>query len=173
MRKQNNKNHCSNCGAPVTTEICPYCKCATGIDTMYADMEYPVIECKEANVNFWNVVFPMIFAVMFGFFFLLPPFGLISISAFIIGFVPLYRYLLIDLKGKEIEAVVYGYLDDKILFNDKPSQIVKLLVDTYDGKKFILYQLADTGQPFQINSKIKLKVYKNLFHIVKDKNIYF
>lgn len=173
MRKHTNKNHCSNCGAPVTTEICPYCKCATGIDTMDADMEYPVIECKEANLNFWNVVFPMIFALMFGFFFIFFPFGIISIIAFIIGITPVIRYYLIDINGQEIEAVVYGYLDDKMLFNNMPGQIVKLLVDTNDGKKFILYQLADTTQPYQVNSKIKLKVYKNLFHIVKDKNIYF
>ena len=61
----NNKNG-SNCGAPITTEICPYCNVMTGLDTKNADMEYPVIECKEANVGFWNVVFPMIFAFAFG-----------------------------------------------------------------------------------------------------------
>ena len=30
------------------------------------NMEYPVIECKEGNITFWNVVFPMIFAFSFG-----------------------------------------------------------------------------------------------------------
>ena len=33
-------------------------------------MEYPVIECKEANLGFFNTVFPLIFAVSFGFFWL-------------------------------------------------------------------------------------------------------
>ena len=61
-----NKRNCTNCGAPITTEICPYCNVMTGLDTKHADMEYPVIECKEANVGFWNVVFPMIFSVLFG-----------------------------------------------------------------------------------------------------------
>jgi hypothetical protein len=115
----------------------------------------------------------MIFALMFGFFFYFLLFGIIAIVAFTIGIIPVIRYYLIDANGQEIEAVVYGYLDDKMLFNNMPGQIVKLLIDTSDGKKFILYQLADTTQPYQINSKIKLKVYKNLFHIVKDNNVYF
>ena len=68
MKVINGEKHCSNCGAPLTTEICPYCNVATGLDTRYADMEYPVIECKEANMGFWTVAFPMIFAVGFGFF---------------------------------------------------------------------------------------------------------
>ena len=29
-------------------------------------MEYPVLECKEAAVNFWTLWFPIIFAVAFG-----------------------------------------------------------------------------------------------------------
>ena len=70
--------NCPNCGAPITTEICPYCNVFTGIDTKYADMEYPVIECKEANIGFWSVVFPMIFAVSFGFEGLVMPFIFMS-----------------------------------------------------------------------------------------------
>ena len=31
-------------------------------------MEYPVLECKAASLNFWNIGFPMIFAVAFGLF---------------------------------------------------------------------------------------------------------
>ena len=61
------EKNCPNCGAPITTEICPYCNVVTGLYTQNADMEYPVIECKEANMGFWNVIFPMIFAVSFGF----------------------------------------------------------------------------------------------------------
>ena len=47
------------------------------------------------------------------------------------------------------------------------------MVDTNDGKKFILYQLGDTVKPYKINSKIKLKVYKNLFKIIKNDEKYF
>ena len=188
------EKNCPNCGAPITTEICPYCNVVTGLDTRNADMEYPVIECKEANMGFWNVIFPMIFAVSFGFaglimpilflsvggdvfpkimilFFL--PFALIGIVALIIAIKPVIRFITIKTKGKEIYATVYGYMDDNILLNGRPAQIVKLLIDTNDGKKFILYQLGDTKQPFKINSQIKLKVYKDIFLIENKKQYYF
>lgn len=192
MKKSN--THCANCGAPVTTEICPYCNVFTGIDTKYADMEYPVIECREAGISFWNVLFPMIFAFSFGFaglimpilffsvggdtfpktmilFFL--PFAVIGIAAFIIGIKPILRYMSIKKNGQEIEATVYGYMDDNVLLNGRPAQIVKLLVNTNDGEKFILYQLGDIKQPYKINSKIKLKVHKDIFLIENKKQYYF
>ncbi len=183
---------CPNCGAPLTTEICPYCQNTTGLDTASADMEYPVIECKEAQITFWNVWFPMIFAVSFGFFgfvfpivfFITTPdaaiavllasslFAIIGVVAFIIGIKPVIRNHVIKRKGKEIEATVYGYMDDNLLLNGTPSQIVKLLVTTKEGPRFILYQLGDIKHPYKINSKIKLLVYKDIF-MVKKNEYYF
>lgn len=183
---------CPNCGAPLTTEICPYCQNTTGLDTASADMEYPVIECKEAQITFWNVWFPMIFAVSFGFFgfvfpivfFITTPdaaiavllasslFAIIGVVAFIIGIKPVIRNHVIRRKGKEIEATVYGYMDDNLLLNGTPSQIVKLLVTTKEGPRFILYQLGDIKHPYKINSKIKLLVYKDIF-MVKKNEYYF
>lgn len=186
--------HCINCGAPVSTEICPYCHAATGIDTWRADMEYPVIDCNEAGIGFWSVAFPMIFAVGFGFFGFVFPiamaltqplkellpmiiflsiFGIVGVVAFVIGIKPVIRYFKIKSKGKDIEGTVYGYINDDMLLNGVPAQIVKILVNTNDGPKFILYQLGDIKQPYKINSKIKLRVYKNIFYIVKDNKNYF
>lgn len=192
IRNISNLN-CPNCGAPVTTEICPYCNAVTGLDTKSADMEYPVIECKEANINFWTVVFPMIFAFSFGGFGISFPilalmqgfdefiqvllfcsiFAIIGIVAFIIGIKPIVIYFLVNTKGQDIDATVYGYMNDNILLNGYPAQIVKLLIYTNDGYKFILYQLGDIKQPFKINSTIKLKVYKDMFLIPKKKQYYF
>ena len=198
MKLNGSQRNCPSCGAPVTTEICPYCHVATGLDTKTADMEYPVIECREANINFFNCVFPMIFAVSFGFFgvpfpfilfqivtstevgsgafdvvFFFGVFAAIAVVALVFALKPIIRYFIVKLNGKDIESIVYGYMDDNILLNDHPAQIVKLLVDTNDGKKFILYQLADTKQPFKINSKLKLKVYKDIFLIENKKKYYF
>lgn len=190
----NNVTHCANCGAPATTEICPYCHVATGLNSQQADMEYPVINCKESNINFWNVGFPMIFAVAFGFsglstsviFSVINKFSgelgffnfgfifiIIGLIALIIAIIPIRRNVLLKKNGKEIEAVVYGYMNDNLFINNQPAQIVKLLVNTNDGNKFILYQLGDTKQPFKINSKIKLIVYKDVFQIVNKKQYYF
>ena len=108
----NENNKCPNCGAPLTTEICPYCYNVTGIDTLDTGIEYQVIECKEANVNFWNFWFPMIFAVVFGLFgilFSIPfifyanesilfiiilcgIFLIIGVGAFIFAIIPVIRY---------------------------------------------------------------------------------
>lgn len=187
--KDASKLYCPSCGAPVTTEVCPYCHSATGLNTEMADMEYPVIKCKEANIGFWTIGFPMIFAIAFGLvgfvglilsmglklkellFFSL--FGIIGIVALIIVIIHIIRYLKIKICGKEIEATVYGYMDDNILINENPSQIVKLLVNTNEGPKFILYQLGDIKQLYKVNSKIKLKVYKDIFLIVKEQKYYF
>lgn len=191
-KKQINK-HCPNCGAPVSTEVCPYCHATTGISTWQADMEYPVIDCKEANITFWAVFFPMIFAVSFGFFGFVIPFFFISeglktmLTAFlacslfaIIGIVALVialrtiiGYIKVKTKGKEIEGTVYGYMNDNLTINGEHAQIVKLLVNTNEGPRFILYQLGDIKQPYKINSKIKLIVYKDNFLIVNDKKDYF
>ena len=101
------------------------------------------------------------------------PFALIGIVALIIAIKPVIRFITIKTKGQEIYATVYGYMDDNILLNCRPAQIVKLLIDTNDGKKFILYQLGDIKQPFKINGQIKLKVYKDIFFIENKKQYYF
>lgn len=206
MKLNGVNRNCPNCGAPVTTEICPYCHVATGLDTRTADMEYPVIECKEAKISFWNCAFPAIFAFGFGIGGLTPLamtfmiktvseevgedsgifaagsvllilfaliFLTIGIVAFVLAIKPIIRNSKIKKYGKDIEATVYGYMDDNLLLNGNPAQIVKLLIDTNDGKKFILYQLGDIKQPFKINSKIKLKVYKDIFLIENKKKYYF
>ena len=189
----NNKINCPNCGAPVTTEICPYCHTKTGLDTANANMEYPVIDCKEATVGFMTVGFPMIFAVSFGFFGFIFPiffsslnqnaflsvalfcsiFAIIGVVAFIIGIRPVIRSFIIKRKGKVIVATVYGYIDDNIYINGSPSQIVKLLVNSNEGPKFILYQLGDIKKPYEINSQIELMVYKDYFLIKNKKEYYF
>lgn len=181
MNKRSKKMYCSSCGAPVTTEICPYCMKETGIKSMDANMEYPVIECKEASGNFFNSTFFLVFFVCF---FLLPvlvfifcnPGDFMSwlgivvvIVAFIMFITPRIRAFMIKRKGKNIDAIVYGYMDDDIMLNNRPTQIVKLLVYTKVGPRFILYQLSDVVQPYPINTKIKLMVYKNYFLILDDK----
>ena len=191
--EDNINKKCPNCGAPMTSEICPYCKNKTGLDTANAYMEYPVIDCKEVNLNFFSIGFPMIFAVSFGFFGFIFPliflinaphealtvflmcsiFGIIGIVAFVIAARNYIRSIKIKKHGKEIEATVYGFMDDDYTINGSPAQIVKLLVTTKEGPRFILYQLGNTQKTFKVNSKIKLLVYQNIFMIKKDEKYYF
>lgn len=176
---------CYYCGAPVRTEICPYCGKPTGLNTQTAVLEYPEIECKEAHLNFWGTIFPLIFALSFGFFgfaaspfftystdeiimveLMLLPFKVISIVATLMVIVNIWRYISIILFGKEIEGIVYGYFDDSVTYNNQPGQVCKILVTSRHGKRFIMYQLKDTKKPYKVNTSLPLSVYKNRFLIL-------
>lgn len=200
--------NCKNCGAPVTSEICPYCGSMTGLNTAKAYMEYPVLECKEVNIGFWNVIFPGIFFVMFGIIGVVMPltfygisknisisednlssftsvgkptlFGLaahmlifnlpfliISIVAFVIMIKPIVRFLKVKIHGKKIQGTVYGYMDDNYLLNGIHAQTCKILVQSPEGPRFIMYQLGRTDHPYGVNTKINLYVYNNYFMIDK------
>ena len=181
--------NCPSCGAPVTSEICAYCGTATGIHSAAADMEYPVLECKEAALTFWTTWFPMIFAAAFGIPGLIVmciaasgfgggimlltglPFLLIGIAALCLTLRTVSRYIKVKKYGKQIQATVYGYMDDSVLINDQPAQIVKLLVQTPDGPRFLLYQLGDTKKPYGIHETIEVMVYQNCFMICKNQEI--
>nr|MBQ8252615.1 hypothetical protein [Lachnospiraceae bacterium] len=189
MRPTNQQGICPSCGAPVVSEICSYCGTATGLNTAEADMEYPVLECKEATLGFWTVCFPAIFAVAFGgagltvtmvgilggmgaFMILMGlPFLLIGIVALILMLRTILRYMKIKSKGKVITATVYGYMNDNILINNQPAQIVKLLVQTSNGPRFILYKLGNTLKPYGINDTIDIMVYKDCFMITKNREV--
>ena len=189
MAEDNKQKYCPSCGAPIVAEICAYCGTATGLNTADADMEYPLLECKEATLSFWTVVFPMIFALAFG----LPglimpvigmsvgkggmlaliglPFLAIGIAAWVIVLRTVFRYIKVKKNGKVIRATVYGYMDDHVLINDRPAQVVKLLVQTQEGPRFVMYQLGNTMKPYGINDTVDIMVYRNYFMIVKNKEI--
>ena len=178
--------NCPSCGAPVVSEVCAYCGTPTGLNTAAANMEYPVMECKEATMNFWTVWFPMIFAAAFG----LPglivigigiagfgglmmlligvPFLMIGLVAFVFTIRTVLRYAAVKKHGNILQATVYGYMDDNVLINDQPAQIVKLLVQTPDGPRFILYELGHTMKPYGINEQIPLLVHQNNFLICQN-----
>jgi len=190
IRPVNQQKNCLSCGAPVVSEICAYCGRATGLNTAEADMEYPVIECKEATLNFWTIVFPLIFALAFGiagimtivimvlaetpahFILIGLPFLLVGMGASYFVVRTLRRYVKVKKHGEVIRATVYGYMDDNLLINNRPAQIVKLLIQTPGGPRFILYQLGDTIKPYGINNTIDVLMYKTFFMIDKKKDIY-
>ena len=189
MRPTNQQKNCPSCGAPVVSEVCAYCGIATGLNTAEADMEYPVLECKAAILNFWTVWFPAIFAFAFGIAGLSVliiaitgnrdttmllmgiPFLLIGIVALLLMLRTILRYVKVKARGKMIQATVYGYMDDEVSLNDQPAQIVKLLVQTPNGPRFILYKLGSTLRPYGINDNIDVMVYQNYFMISKKKEV--
>lgn len=113
-----------------------------------------------------------------------PPSGLVQIfiamfiafSLFgIIGMIFLRSFLkqltmlsIIKRKGKEKEAIVYEYVDDDNSVDGFPTQVVKLLVEDKKKPIFIYYQLGTTNQPYPVNSKIKIKMYRTIFKIIEE-----
>ena len=186
-----NRVICKNCGAPITTEICPYCNTFTELPTNMANADYPVMDCKPASLNFWKVGFPLIFGVAFSieplislsmsgindeftnmiginpFMIISIPFLLISIISFGIAGMFISRYLKVKKYGTDTFATVYGYMQGGVYINGVPTYQIKLLVDTDDGPKFILYNLMQTIKPYGVNTKIKIRMYKNLFLIME------
>ena len=178
---------CKHCGAPVLSEVCQYCGCRVdGADTADLSAEYETIDCSNASLTFWNTIFAGIFAVMFSIFGFMPlwfdsaslngdppppifclPFALVGFGATVVVVYSVWKYILVSSKGKEITGVVYGYMDDVVSFNHRPGQVCKILVDTLKGKRFIYYSLQGTNKPYPVNGKVRLKVYKNYFMIVK------
>ena len=187
-KPQNQSRNCPSCGAPIVSEICAYCGTATGLNTAKADMEYPVLECKAVVLNFWTTWFPSIFAFAFGtpalilllctfivrditMLLIALPFLLLSVGfGSFIAFTFL-RYKKVKSRGKTIQGVVYGYVDDNVMYNNKPGQMVKILVQTPNGPRFILYRLGGTVKIYGINDTLNIKVYKNLFLIPKNKEV--
>ncbi len=182
---------CPNCGAPISSEVCPFCGNIIGIGSEDITPEYPVIDCRSAKLSFFTTVFPLIFAFSFGFFgFFFPiffsgmeeggmvrliciPFAVIGVVAAGITLYSLFKYLIVKALGQDVTGTVYGYVDDSVIINGAPAQKVKILVDTKQGKRFILYSTGGTDQKYAVNSKIDLKVYKKYFLVFDSNKEYF
>ena len=183
---------CPTCGAPILSEVCQYCGTYVGqVATSELTPEYELVHCKNAKLTFWSIGFPAIFGFAFLFgaigsmvstmvlpsagleFRLMPvlmslPFMLIGAIALFILFSNLKRYLDIKKLGVVREGVVYGYMDDVISYNDNNGQQVKILLDTAEGKKFILLPLGTPVKLYEVNSPIRVKLYKNYAMITQE-----
>lgn len=179
---------CPQCGAPAVSEVCSYCGAKTRIKTEYADMEYPVIDCREATLTYLTVGYPLLFGVpttmvgiamsLYGLLsdyevpIFLTIFGAIfvAIGLYLIVQVILlfFRYLYVFLFGKQIEGIVYGYLvhESDIC---KGTLTVKIFTQTKEGPRILLYQLGKQNRPYATNGKIRLKVRGKTFLIIENK----
>ena len=189
--------HCKNCGAEVKTELCPYCNSLTGIDISKVKEEYPIEDIKEATINKMLIIplFIMFIVLLYAglnvafdntpkevledipiiktettilstillSLSLLPLFSLI---------IPIIKNIIVRIKGKEIEGIIYGYTDDtSTIINGNYTKAIKILIDKPEGKRFILYKTDDTKKKYKLNGKIKLLVYKK-YYLIKTKKEY-
>ena len=190
-----NKKYCQNCGAKVTTEICPYCKVKSGINQNEVELEYPVLDYETIPKSPVLAIFIVVLLLIFGFTipFILPLFfnfgtdvfsiivdivfistiGLLFIYFFIKLFKYVYKYKTTQKNGEIIIGNVHGYIDENNPDDKFQFVTVKLLVDTKDGKRYILFKLDDRNRPYKIGTNVKLKVYKNYCVFAEDEKYYF
>ena len=71
--------------------------------------------------------------------------------------------------GKDIEGIVKGYITSDSNLFEGTNYIVKLLLDTNDGKKYILYELSKPKVKYKNDVKLKLRVYKDMFKLIEHK----
>lgn len=147
--------------------------------------EYPTLKCKSAAITFWNVCFPGIFAFGFmggplmatltalrgqgtGIWLFMSIFFIIGAVSAGIAIFNLVKYFLVMRKGKRISGIVCGYEPDNVIYNNRPGQIAKILLDTPVGKRYIMYKLGNATQPYAINSRVSLMAYKNYFKVMDN-----
>lgn len=179
---ENNSDNCPNCGASVTTEICPYCHAMTGLISNEKNTEFPIIESENIEKTLNNdlpgfIIMTVAFGVMavitlFSFqksisilFAII--FGIVSVVTLCNAIIIIINFLLLKIKGQNIEATVYGYSDD--IYENS----VKLLINTDEGLRFIFLQLDSRKRSYKISGKINLRRYKNKFLILDNTKYVF
>ncbi|MBO7564563.1 MAG: hypothetical protein J6T40_06935 [Clostridiales bacterium] len=183
--------NCPKCGARLLSEVCQFCGTYIGkVATADLTPEYPLVECKSARLNFWNVGFPLLFGSIFALaiipifaasdtmkeadspismkLFLLP-FILIGIGSISFALYKIFRILQVHIKGTVRSGVVYGYMDDTVAYNGVNGQKIKILLDTAEGKKFILLPLGTTSKTHEVNSAVDVKLYNKYAVILSKK----
>ena len=179
MRPEDVRN-CPKCGAPILSEVCQFCGTYIGkVATADLTPEYPVVECKLAKIGFWTVGFPLMFGGIFSCASIpliwasdlmdkadspvpmkvfLIPFILIGLISLGFALYRIFRTIQVKKSGTQRSGVVYGYMDDTVAYNGVNGQKVKILVDTSEGKKFILVPLGTTSKPYEVNSAVDVKL---------------
>ena len=74
------------------------------------------------------------------------PFFVFGAIAFIIMCKGLFRWLVVRIFGVELRGTVYGYMDDRVAYNGVNGQVIKILVQTKEGKRFVMLPLDNNDE---------------------------
>ena len=182
---------CNKCGKLVKTEICPDCGAANGLENIKTDYDFPKIKCDDTNITkeyyvlfvitsivilFWlyvNSVLWRLFIHKDGFLFglIYNSFMIAIINMFLTPIIKQYKTCMdIEDNGKEIEGIVYGteYKGSNLRGSTVTYTIFKILVETKNGYRFVLYKMQNTNKKYKVNTKLKLKEHKGKYMLIGE-----
>ena len=182
---------CNKCGKLVKTEICPDCGAANGLENIKTDYDFPKIKCDDTNITkeyfvlfvitsivilFWlyiNSILWRLFIDKEGFIFglIYNSFMIAIINMFLTPLIKQYKTCMdIEDNGKEIEGIVYGteYKGSNLRNSTVTYTIFKILVETKNGYRFVLYKMQNTNKKYKVNTKLKLKEHKGKFMLIGE-----
>ena len=182
---------CNNCGKLVKTEICPDCGAANGLENIKTDYDFPKIKCDDTNITkeyyvlfvitsivilFWlyiNSILWRLFIDKEGFIFglIYNSFMIAIINMFLTPLIKQYKTCMdIEDNGKEIEGIVYGteYKGSNLRNSTVTYTIFKILVETKDGYRFLLYKMQNTDKKYKVNTKLKLKEHNGKYMLIGE-----
>ena len=172
---------CSHCGATVTGEICEYCGGVTNISIEDAAPLYPELRVKnltEMYLNwffllfglFWEgITVTVMLALIFwpgddladGVFVITVFFGLFHIIGIVftlVGLVGFVQRLIVNLFGKEYEAVCQGYTDT----------MVKWFTSVDGQPKYLYTGRGRQYKEYAVGWRIKYKMHDNLIVLLEN-----
>ena len=182
---------CNKCGKLVKTEICPDCGAANGLENIKTDYDFPKIKCDDTNITkeyyvlfvitsivilFWlyiNSILWRLFIDKEGFIFglIYNSFMIAIINMFLTPLIKQYKTCMdIEDNGKEIEGIVYGteYKGSNLRNSTVTYTIFKILVETKNGYRFVLYKMQNTNKKYKVNTKLKLKEHKGKYMLIGE-----
>ena len=182
---------CNKCGKLVKTEICPDCGAANGLENIKTDYDFPKIKCDDTNITkeyyvlfvitsivilFWLYVNSVLWGLFIhkdGFLFglIYNSFMIAIINMFLTPLIKQYKTCMdIEDNGKEIEGIVYGteYKGSNLRGSTVTYTIFKILVETKNGYRFVLYKMQNTNKKYKVNTKLKLKEHKGKYMLIGE-----
>ncbi|MCR5704983.1 MAG: hypothetical protein K6G85_10210 [Eubacterium sp.] len=155
------------------------------------------LKCREANLTFWNVGFPLIFGTFLLIFQIFWDFLIIVgrrepemrsfsnsqgskvvvlvlflgiiISYSIVG-MNIYKNRIVKSRGEIYHGTVLGYMNSNVRYNNMPGQICIVEVETLQGRKVIHYNLKKPSKPYNINDVVEVLNYDDIYFLQKCKN---
>ena len=145
-------------------------------DTNITKEYYVLFVITSIVILFWlyiNSILWRLFIDKEGFIFglIYNSFMIAIINMFLTPIIKQYKTCMdIEDNGKETEGIVYGteYKGSNLRNSTVTYTIFKILVETKNGYRFVLYKMQNTNKKYKVNTKLKLKEHKGKYMLIGE-----